>query len=203
MKNIDALLKKVELFERLAVYGDRKSFLQALAQDASAEELNNLLKDFTAIHPENTKIQNALMDAANGKLSPEELRWAIQSARDAVPGTRMDLWNKFNNYLNTVTTETREEELAPSRPLYMTPEHISAYPVDPNVKKVQQFLNKQLTQGGDFQASMPPIAEDGKRGPETNRALKLWQEKNNLPDLNSAYSNALAASNKPTAQPTV
>jgi hypothetical protein len=32
MKKIDALLKKVELFERLAVYGDRKSFLQALAQ---------------------------------------------------------------------------------------------------------------------------------------------------------------------------
>jgi hypothetical protein len=33
MKKIDTLLKKVEVFERLAVYGDRKSFLQALAQD--------------------------------------------------------------------------------------------------------------------------------------------------------------------------
>src|SRR5271168_772555 len=32
MKKIDSLLKKVELFERLAFYGDRKSFLEALAQ---------------------------------------------------------------------------------------------------------------------------------------------------------------------------
>lgn len=35
MKKIDALLKKVEQFERLAVYGDRKTFLQRLAQEAS------------------------------------------------------------------------------------------------------------------------------------------------------------------------
>lgn len=31
---IDALLKKVETFERLAVYGNRRDFLQALAQDS-------------------------------------------------------------------------------------------------------------------------------------------------------------------------
>ena len=34
MKNLDALLRKVESFERLAVYGNRKSFLQALSQQA-------------------------------------------------------------------------------------------------------------------------------------------------------------------------
>jgi hypothetical protein len=34
MKNLNALLKKVELFERLSVYGDKRSFLQALAQQA-------------------------------------------------------------------------------------------------------------------------------------------------------------------------
>lgn len=33
MKNFNALLKKVELFERLATYGDRKAFLQAIAQE--------------------------------------------------------------------------------------------------------------------------------------------------------------------------
>jgi len=33
MKKIDALLKKVEVFEKLAVYGDRKAFLQTLAQE--------------------------------------------------------------------------------------------------------------------------------------------------------------------------
>jgi hypothetical protein len=32
MKNLKALLKKVDLFERLAIYGDRTSFLQTIAQ---------------------------------------------------------------------------------------------------------------------------------------------------------------------------
>jgi hypothetical protein len=42
MKKINSLLQKVELFERLAVYGDRKSFLEALSQqtwgDVSRQE---------------------------------------------------------------------------------------------------------------------------------------------------------------------
>ncbi len=35
MSKFDSLLKKAELFERLAIYGDRKTFLQALAQTPS------------------------------------------------------------------------------------------------------------------------------------------------------------------------
>lgn len=34
MKKCDELLKKAEVFEKLALYGDRKSFLQAIAQPA-------------------------------------------------------------------------------------------------------------------------------------------------------------------------
>jgi hypothetical protein len=40
MSKVDELLKKVELFEKLAVYGDRKSFLQALAQSPLDESFN-------------------------------------------------------------------------------------------------------------------------------------------------------------------
>jgi hypothetical protein len=35
MKKLNALLKKVDLFEKLAKYSDRKSFLEAIAQDQS------------------------------------------------------------------------------------------------------------------------------------------------------------------------
>lgn len=35
MSKVNALLKKAELFEKLAVYGDRKSFLKALADEES------------------------------------------------------------------------------------------------------------------------------------------------------------------------
>jgi len=44
MKKLDELFKKVELFEKLALYGDRSSFLEALANsnpdmDSSAKTL--------------------------------------------------------------------------------------------------------------------------------------------------------------------
>lgn len=35
MSKINSLLKKTELFERLALYGDRRSFLESLAQEAT------------------------------------------------------------------------------------------------------------------------------------------------------------------------
>lgn len=41
MKKLEFLVKKVEMFEKLAVYGDRKSFLQALSQDAGISKEPN------------------------------------------------------------------------------------------------------------------------------------------------------------------
>src|SRR5260221_6889932 len=39
----DALLKKASLFEKLALYSDRKSFLQAMAQDQAADPNRQLI----------------------------------------------------------------------------------------------------------------------------------------------------------------
>jgi hypothetical protein len=62
MKNLDMLLRKVELFERLAVYGDRKSFLQALAQDNTwsdiARQEGDLPEDHSIPAPSETKPSN-------------------------------------------------------------------------------------------------------------------------------------------------
>lgn len=41
MKKIDSLLKKVELFEKLAIYGDRTSLLNSLAQEMSEVDPNS------------------------------------------------------------------------------------------------------------------------------------------------------------------
>lgn len=40
MKKLDVLVKRVEQFERLAIYGDRKSFLKRLAQENMSKEPN-------------------------------------------------------------------------------------------------------------------------------------------------------------------
>lgn len=45
MKNLNGLLKKVELFEKLAVYGDQSSYLQALAQQTE-ETWHDIAKQY-------------------------------------------------------------------------------------------------------------------------------------------------------------
>lgn len=80
MKKIDALLKKVEFFEKLAVHGDRKSLLAAIAQatpmvggtpeaekylaDLNAPSSSQTLKETTIVAnpPINPKIQQMLSD---------------------------------------------------------------------------------------------------------------------------------------------
>lgn len=83
MVDTKAILKKAELFEKLALYGDRKSFLQALAQDSVwVDPIKNLddpyenpapkpqykpLSDGARINPE---VQKALV-----RLYPESASW--------------------------------------------------------------------------------------------------------------------------------
>lgn len=49
MKKIDALVKKVEFFEKLAVYGDRESFLKAIAQDQENEQAKAIIKQMESL----------------------------------------------------------------------------------------------------------------------------------------------------------
>jgi len=58
MSKYKDLIKQVEFFERLALYGDRDSFLRALAQDAGnttrvslSPEFNTLPQDYTQLPP--------------------------------------------------------------------------------------------------------------------------------------------------------
>jgi hypothetical protein len=83
MVDTKAILKKAELFEKLSLYGDRRSFLQALAQDSvwvdPIESLEDpydnpapkkqvkLLRDGDRINPE---VQKALV-----RLYPESAPW--------------------------------------------------------------------------------------------------------------------------------
>jgi peptidoglycan hydrolase-like protein with peptidoglycan-binding domain len=60
MVDTKAILKKAELFEKLALYGDRKSFLQALAQsqDEYGYELNPMEPGFAGELPSSRIVGN-------------------------------------------------------------------------------------------------------------------------------------------------
>jgi hypothetical protein len=91
MKDIETLLKQAELFEKLAVFGDRRSFLQALAQEAAhglspmvLSKLEGLAKDlqFVSVSDE---LKNKLVDAAAGRLAVEAVRSVLQAIGSSLP----------------------------------------------------------------------------------------------------------------------
>ncbi len=51
MGKFDVLLKKAEMFEKLAVYGDRKSFLQALSQEDPWAAVRQKLEEERGLPP--------------------------------------------------------------------------------------------------------------------------------------------------------
>ena len=187
MKKIDALLKKVEVFEKLAVYGDRRNFLRTLAQQNTVtpdikQRLESLLKDISSIKPSSTELQNQLMSAIRGDLDPVALRTAVITARDTIPtATNKPQWDKAQQLLGMLQNPAPAQ--SEEQTINMPANHISGHkPAQFNqgVKDVQIFLNKELTKDNGGQASILSVDTDGKLGPETSRALKNWGDKNNL-----------------------
>jgi len=151
MKKIDSLLKRVELFERLAVYGDRKSFLQALAQE---------VQPFPA--------------ASNSGVNAPY-----------VPGTEPPVNN--SNSVTTLPTTTIMGDAAQQIPEM---KYTAPLTFNPNVKKVQDFLNQELAVKNPI---MAPIKSDGLWGAETAKAVKLWGDVNKLnQNLSNTYALALS-----------
>ena len=187
MKKIDGLLKKVELFEKLAIYSDRKSFLRTLAQQNTItpdikQKLESLLKDISAIKPSSTELQNQLMSAIRGDLDPVALRTAVITARDTIPtATNKPQWDKAQQLLGMLQNPAPDQ--SEEQVMNMPADHVSGHkPAQFNqgVKDVQIFLNKALAKDVGGQASILSIDTDGKWGPETAKALKNWGDKNNL-----------------------
>jgi hypothetical protein len=210
---VDSLLKKATTFERLALYGDRTFFLQALAQQSPTSD------------PDPWRIYDEPNDPRG-----QENNWAPQILNGQKIYTYMgpnvpagsvqhtpSLWDKylrphqFPETPNVVVPPTDHSDNAPQvdrDPNIMMQKQLNAPAVpeqdkptgpavgkqvkfDPRVKVVQDFLNQQLTQG--TQAVAPPITPDGKWGNETAGMLRLWGKHNKLPlDLNGLFEMAQA-----------
>lgn len=95
MNKNEKLLKKIDSFYRQAVYSDRSSFLNAIAQDGSSQlnenirqHIDSLIKDVAALKPNSQPLQNKLLDyvnfnTANKKFSPSELKELYQAIQEA------------------------------------------------------------------------------------------------------------------------
>lgn len=181
-----SILKKAELFEKLAIYGDRRSFLKAIGAQLVAlpqnvkDGLDVLIKDLSATKPSSVTLQNKLMDMLGaGPVNVDELFNLVQSAANEIPGDHTtQVQNALNlsrtiQQLNAPATTNSEEQTFPPDTIKSKPSHsYSAIP-----KETQDQLNKLLVPAGNIM----PLALDGQLGPQTAKAIEIFKSKYNVP----------------------
>lgn len=180
------LLDKVALFERLALYSDRKSFLEAVAQTRSDEETNRRL-----IWQALQIMQNAGVDEATtqplgqavtfNKVDIAAIKKAIQDAiltgkmSPLSHGPEIQKLKDISSLL--ISTPISEEQLAGAitfpddvsdKKLPLTPTKQSFPPIKP---EDQQALLQFVTEEGVAFVD-PKKMNDGLLGPETRKALE-------------------------------
>lgn len=129
MKKLNSLLNKVALFEKLAVYGDRKSFLESLAQEAvdptsvvnqtvNSVDMDLLdgLKDLSDATDVDSNTAELLKPLANMAYSPSTTPKSIESYLGSilsqipkgatVYGQVVSLYNKARSYSKPVARNT-------------------------------------------------------------------------------------------------
>lgn len=103
MKKIDELVKRVDYFERLAVYGDRSTFLKRIAQDASYRGFQG---------------STMVGDSGEPEYSDEPLTNPVQTVKETIitgnPPT--DKVKKLQNMLNELLfLQQKSPEILPLR----------------------------------------------------------------------------------------
>lgn len=173
MKKYSSLVKKVNLFEKLAAKGSRKDFLKSLAQDLSrAKELVSQVKTIMTNH--NITDENILNGLGNvslfGKTDPAALRGAANSARALMHALPPLAPNSVNDQKTLMGIIAALNDMAGSQEpgtseMPMDNSKQNQYPtIDP---KIQKALNKVLVTTG----RSTPIEVDGILGPETRNAI--------------------------------
>jgi hypothetical protein len=174
----DDLLKKASLFERLALYSDRKSFLEAVAQAAPADPNRALINKALQL------MQQAGVDEATtaplgnavlfNKVDIPAIQRAIQNARFKLnPLTQQNVINELmsiSGQLKATLTPEEEAQKAMSGP----PDIEFGFgnglpPINPNDQKAVFQFAVEMGQLVPDPAKQKP---DGQLGPETRKALE-------------------------------
>jgi hypothetical protein len=198
MSKADTLLKKATFFERMAIYSDRKTFLQALAQgltppsDDIRQGIESAMRDLAATKRETSQaLQNRLMDFYSGQNTDmKQLADALRETANTIPGNLTTQVQRILDLANKVDQKQQQQLSGDSSPensvMQMPADSIKALrPIDP---EKQSALGKFVTIHGLVFVD-PQKMHDGKLGPETRKALnafKTWyNEKATGPKITS------------------
>lgn len=200
MSDFNGLMKKAELFERLSLTGDRKSFLKSLAQnysgivdtvaldsaiDGLSGKLMQLLQNGTLKDPVRLKVDqyHQLLNGLKGKGDAQSLTQLSSIIKSLGPMLYSDA--NAAGILSTLgrlsqEVEKKQQMLAEVNvPADQTNQQAGKMSVPETVvsgtptfsKELQAKLNRILVPMG----LMLPIKEDGLLGAETKKALSLYK----------------------------
>ncbi len=190
MKKLDALLKKVEVFEKLAVYGDRAEFLKRIAQEAVDPKVMSIIQQMDSI-VRGAGITDEAITAPLGnatlfkKVDLDAIGNAVRKAMSDPNMTTITNANKVKQLMDLMSqlriahrTPTEAEQAMQGAPTYEfkadpIKDRIVAYP--PIDKDQQEALGRVVMIKG-LTFVDPKKMSDGKLGPETRKALDAFKK---------------------------
>lgn len=192
MSKADTLLKRATFFERMALYSDRKAFLQSLAQTGGAsgewpaakelpadvaQGINSVMKDLAATKPESSaQLQNRLQSFYEGtNQDMGQLAQALSEAANTIPGDHTGQVQRALDLANRVRqmVEQPQQSEPANETMVMPTDRITAFP--PIDKGQQEALARFLTINGITFVD-PKKLNDGKLGPETRKGLNAFKQ---------------------------
>jgi peptidoglycan hydrolase-like protein with peptidoglycan-binding domain len=183
MSKADTLLKRAGFYEKMALYSDRKTFLQAVAQAAPASDPNRQL-----INKALQLLQQSGADEATtaplvsaitfNKVDVPAIRKSIQTAILTGKLSPLSHGPEIQELKNISSQLKTESELAMAGPADMEfipdpkADQIKARAYPPVPVDVQNALNKLMGAG---------LKPDGQLGPQTRKALDAFRGQYNVP----------------------
>jgi hypothetical protein len=191
MRKFDKLIKKVECFEKLAIFSDRSKFLSAIAEDLDPklktilDKINIYLRNMSGVDT------SKALDAVNNALlfKKIDVNKIINELRNIVHDLPISLGGTERKNINNMIDELKKVQYA-TQPqdevMQMPADKISAYP--PINKDQQEALSRIIV----IEGLGLPLKIDGKLGPKTREALKKFKKHFNLESLSDtdALANA-------------
>lgn len=175
------MLQKANAYEKMALFGSRKNFLTALAQEAGVglngtqkQQLEGIGNNLSVVsNPTARTLANKLLDYLRNP-SPDltQLAGDLRQAANLFPG---------NNTTAVQNALDLAQSLQGSAVQPGEGEQVMRMPADritgfaPIPTDVQEKLSEMLAVRGDY----IPFKADGKLGPETKKALDIYQAKYN------------------------
>lgn len=190
MKKVDALVKKVEYFEKLAVYSDRSSFLKKIAQDLDYDsgkyiirQISDLLSGVNVDSVLLRMIQEALIynNFDKAKLGNA----VIQTASRMTSLTGSEMSEVDRNVVNELMRLGKQlasnpESTSNKFSIYDEPETPSsskqvAQVYYPRIDKEEQRALSKITTIKGIGTGLP-LKIDGLLGPETRKSLDAFKK---------------------------